>query len=177
MMPSHPRILVAYATGTGATAEIAAEIAKVLMDAGARVDLQPADEVHNVAGYDAAVLGSAIRAGKLFPQVPRLAERIHRLSSPVPMAYFVVCATLQQDTPANREIVHAYLEPLRKIQAPVDEGLFAGRIEFERLNPLLRMMLKLMKAKEGDWRDWEAIRGWADKLGPELQVDATTLAA
>jgi menaquinone-dependent protoporphyrinogen IX oxidase len=44
---------------------------------------------------------------------------------------------------------------------PVDRGLFGGAMDYKKLPLPLRLMMKAMKKKEGDFRDWEAIRAWA----------------
>jgi len=91
--------------------------------------------------------------------------------SKVPVAYFVVCLTMQDDTEENRRTVTAYLDAVRK-QAPqvqpVDVGLFAGALNYKKLSLPFRLILKAMKATEGDFRDWEAIRAWATGLRPAL---------
>jgi menaquinone-dependent protoporphyrinogen oxidase len=162
------RILVAYASPGGSTAEIASAIAQTLRQAGAEVDVAPVEEAAGLDGYDALVLGSAIRAGKLQPGVLRFAERHAAAMAALPVAYFVVCATLREDTPENRLIAHGYLEPLRRIKVPVDEGLFAGRIDHRTVGFPFNLVLRLMKAAEGDWRDWDGIRTWASELAPRL---------
>src|SRR3954447_17805409 len=54
------KILVAYASEHGATREIAEHIGRALGDAGLDVDVRDADDVNDVAPYDAAVIGSAV---------------------------------------------------------------------------------------------------------------------
>jgi hypothetical protein len=34
------------------------------------------------------------------------------------------------------------------------------------------MMVKAVKAPEGDFRDWDAIRTWADEIADDLDVRA-----
>jgi menaquinone-dependent protoporphyrinogen oxidase len=54
------RVLVAYATKYGATAEIAEKMGQVLRQAGLQTDVLPADRVGDLAPYRAVVLGSAV---------------------------------------------------------------------------------------------------------------------
>jgi len=56
-------VLVAYASRHGATKEIATAIAGQLRKRGREVELQPVDEVDELGGREAVVLGSAIHAG------------------------------------------------------------------------------------------------------------------
>jgi menaquinone-dependent protoporphyrinogen oxidase len=71
---------------------------------------------------------------------------------------------MKDDTAENRRKVLAYLDPVRK-QAPqinpVDIGLFAGALDYKKLSLAYRLILKVMGAPEGDFRNWEAIRTWA----------------
>ncbi len=54
------RTLVAYASRTGSTAEIAAEIGKTLSACGFAVDVLPIREKPQLDGYQAVVIGSAV---------------------------------------------------------------------------------------------------------------------
>ena len=59
------RVLVAYATKYGATAEIAEKIGQVLLQAGFQTDVLPTDSVSDLAPYQAIVLGSAGLCGSM----------------------------------------------------------------------------------------------------------------
>jgi menaquinone-dependent protoporphyrinogen oxidase len=89
----------------------------------------------------------------------------------MPVACFLVCMTMKEDTEENRSTVAAYLDPVReKVPQvePVDVGLFAGAMDYKKLPLPLRLVMKGMKAEEGDYRDWDAIRTWVDQVRPEL---------
>ena len=58
---SHHRVLVAYDSRLGSTAEVAACIGHVLAEQGASVDVVRIDRVGDVGQYDRVVVGSAIR--------------------------------------------------------------------------------------------------------------------
>jgi len=57
------RVLVTAATRYGASAEIAQTIAEVLGERGLEPTVLPPEQVEEVDGYDAVVLGSAVYAG------------------------------------------------------------------------------------------------------------------
>ncbi len=162
------RILVAYATRLGSTIGAAEAIGRALRAAGAETDVCPVAEVHDLAGYDALVLGSAIRVGKPLPELTRFVEQHTSALADRPVAYFAVCGTLQEDSPGHRETVLHYLDPLRRIKEPVSIGLFAGAFDYGKVSPLLRWLLKAMRAPEGDWRNWDQIQAWATDLAPRL---------
>jgi menaquinone-dependent protoporphyrinogen oxidase len=140
----------------------------VLRENGAQVEVRNVKDVDNPASYRALALGSAIRAGNLMPEAVEFVKTHQEALDKMPVAYFVVCATLQEDTEENRRVVAAYLDPLRELVEPVGEGLFAGAIDRSKLALPLRLILKAVKAGEGDWRDWDAIRAWAADVYPLL---------
>ena len=71
------RVLVAYGTKHGATAEIAQVIADTLRAAGLQVDVQRARRVrvHSLEPYRAVVLGSAVYSGRWRRDAVRLLRR------------------------------------------------------------------------------------------------------
>ena len=163
------KILVAYATKAGSTAEVAAEIGRVVESkSGCKVDVHPVGKLKEVSGYDTVIIGSAIRAGKWLPEATKFVEKQRDALSQVPVAFFTVCLTLSEDTEENRREVAAYLDPVREVLQPVDVGLFAGVMDYSKLSFLLRLMMKKMKSPEGDFRDWEAIRAWAGQVRARL---------
>ena len=148
------RILVTYATKAGSTAGVAEAIAQALA-AGkdAAVDLHPVEDVHEIAHYDAVVVGSCIRVGKWQPAALSFLKTHQSVLSSMRVALFTVCWTMREATPANIATVQGYvarvLEQVPELK-PVSSGLFAG----------------VMKTQ--DRRDWEAIRAWAAEIKPAL---------
>ena len=71
-----PRILVAYGTKYGATAEIAERIGAALRDAGADAEVRRAREVRSLDGHDAVVLGSAVYMARWRRDALRLLRRL-----------------------------------------------------------------------------------------------------
>ena len=69
------RILVAYASKHGATAEIAEAVAAELQQAGHEVECMSAEQVADLDVYDAAVIGSAVYMKRWRPEARRLLKR------------------------------------------------------------------------------------------------------
>jgi menaquinone-dependent protoporphyrinogen oxidase len=162
-------ILVVYGTWAGSTAEVADVIGKTLAEGGAKVDVKPVESVKSLAGYHALVIGSAIRIGKVKPEVLDFVKNHQSELKGIPTAYFVVCMTMKDDTPGNHKTVDAYLDPLREQVRPVDVGLFAGKMDYSKLGLFARIAVKyFVKVPEGDFRDWNAIKAWSKALLPKL---------
>ena len=163
------RILVAYATRKGTTAEVAAEVGWALGSAGGCVaDVRPIAGLDALAGYDAAVVGSAIRGSKWLPEAVNFVTEHEEDLVQMPVAYFAVCLTMREDTESTRAEVSACLDPVRDVVAPVDVGLFAGALDYSQFTFPMGLMMRTIKAPEGDFRDWTAIREWGAGLGRAL---------
>jgi len=53
---------------------------------------------------------------------------------------------------------------MRQVLEPDWIEFFAGKMEYRRLALGPRLIVKAMKVPEGDFRDWNAIGSWADRL-------------
>ncbi len=165
------KALVAYASGYGMATGIAEAIGEVLRESGMAVDVLSVKKVKDIKGYDAVVVGSSVRAGNWLRRAKGFVEKHRDALSKLPVAYFVVCLTLKEDTEENRQAVAAYLDPLYEAVPevqPVDVGLFAGGFLYDKLNFFDKMILKKMESPEGDFRDWDAVKAWAGQVRPKL---------
>ena len=166
-------ILVAYATAAGSTAEIAEAVGEALRSEGATVDVRRAKEVTNVSDYSAVVLGTGVRAGNTYAEAATFLQTHQPALVTMPVAGFVVCLTMQEDTKEACTEATGYLDALfAKVPVqPVDKGLFGGRMDYKRLPFLLRLIIqRFMKIPEGDHRNWDAIRAWAAGVYPALSA-------
>jgi menaquinone-dependent protoporphyrinogen oxidase len=118
--------------------------------------------------YDALVLGNAVRIGKVLPEAVRFARRHHDALAGLPVAYFVGCDRMREDTPQNRRASLAALRSLQSIKKALSVGLFAGKRDLHHAHPVLRWLLARINVVEGDWRDWPQISAWAAGLTGQL---------
>lgn len=159
-------ILVTYASPAGSSAEVADFIGQTLRDKGHRVDVVDVKQSPDPAPYDAVITGGAIRAGAWLPEAVTFVETHKETLIMKPLAYWTVCLTLNEDTPENRSTVEAYLEPVRAIVPAQSEAFFAGVMDLKKLAFPLRLMMRAMKAPQGDFRQWDDIRAWVESLEP-----------
>jgi menaquinone-dependent protoporphyrinogen oxidase len=165
------KILVAYASRCGTTGGVAEAIGRTLCDAGFDVDTRLAKHVEDVSPYSAVVLGSAVNQASWLPDAIKFAQRNREALKGVPVAYFLTCMTLREDTIESRKLAQSYMEPVLKAAPevrPVESGFFAGVLDYSKMNVVIRMVMKAkMQAKgipEGDFRNWNAITSWAKGL-------------
>jgi menaquinone-dependent protoporphyrinogen oxidase len=167
------KILVTYASRNGATAGVADAIGKTLEENGVQVDVLPMGVVKDLAPYRAVVAGSAIQAGQWLPEAVQFMQAHQVALSRKPFAAFLVCMTLAMKNNDYREHVATWLAPVRAIVKPVSESLFAGALDIRQVRSFgdrlkFRMSVALGVWSEGDHRDWDAIRAWAESLRPLL---------
>lgn len=158
--PMSKRILVAYATRAGSTAEIAAAIAESLATRGYAVDVQPVNAQPYLAGYTAAIIGSAVRIGNWLPEAIDFVKTNQVTLSGLPVALFTVHLRNTGDDEASRTARAAYLNAVQPLVPHAETVHFSGKMDFSRLSWLDRMIAKMAGAVESDERDWNKIRGW-----------------
>ena len=142
------KALVAYATRAGSTAGVAERVAEVLNRSGFAAQAIEATKVEDTAPYDAVVLGSSVRAGKLKPEALKFLDKN------------------KADINSKPFTARAYLDPVRLRVKPASEGLFAGTLDLDKLGFVERTIMKAMKAESGDFRKWDEVEAWAASLAP-----------
>lgn len=163
------RILVAYATRTGSTAQVAETIATRLCQAGLSAEVRPVGEVPSLQEYSGAILGSAVRYGAWLPEMTGFMSAQRDALSAMPVAFFTMHMLALGDDPAAVAERAKYTAKARDLVTPIDEAFFAGMIDPARLSLFDRIAVRLVKSPVGDRRDWDRIAAWADSLAPRLR--------
>ena len=161
-------VLIAYATKHGGTEGVAQAIGKAFSEEGARAEVKSVHEVEELSGYRAVVLGSPLYSGKVLPEVVSFAKQHGSELSAMPLALFFVCLTMARPSEKGVQKVVKQTRPLGELVRPTDVGLFAGSIDYSSLGFYDRMLVKLTKIPEGDFRNWRVIERWAKDLLPQL---------
>jgi menaquinone-dependent protoporphyrinogen oxidase len=166
------RILVAYASEHGSTSGVADALGKQLAVGGAAVDVRPVKEVTDLGPYRAVVVGSAVHGGKWLPEALSFVRANQSKLGQMPTAYFLVGMMIAKDAEKHRDMSAAAFDPARQLVNPVAEGMFGGAVRFGNYSLVkglgMRVFLATISMPEGDYRDWNAIRAWADGIRPLL---------
>lgn len=164
-------ILVTYASKYGTTAEIAEKIAEVLRGSDLTISILPAAEVQDVSSYETVILGSGVYAGHWLKDAVTFLESNEKTLTTRSVWVFSSGPTGEGDP---IEIMHSWRFPeaqqatLERIN-PKDITLFHGKIDMHALHLGDKLIIKAVRAKVGDFRDWEAISAWAKGIITELQ--------
>lgn len=161
------RILVTAASRHGATQEVADAIAERLRANGAEVVVAAPEDVENLDGFDAAVVGSAVYMRQWDQRALALLDRVGGQLKTMPVWGFSVgMAGVPKRAPQDpRRIGPNDTERLFQ-----HHRAFAGRYDPTILPLRERTIARMAGAVEGDFRDWEAIAGWADTISADLSA-------
>jgi menaquinone-dependent protoporphyrinogen oxidase len=163
------RALIVYGTKTGCTEGVAQSIAEGLRSAGAEVSVVRAEDKPDAAPYDAVVIGSGIRAGQWHGAAKQWLTANAEALKQRPIALFTACLTMASN-PEKVDEVRAYTDVLLTETglAPVEVGAFPGMNMPKAFSLPERLIMKAMKAPEGDFRDPAAAEAWGREVAGKL---------
>lgn len=194
------KILIAYASMTGSTAEVAQVVAEELAKSGLQVDVLPLSQVQDVDSYAGVVIGAPMIMGWHRSALGFL-QKHRRSFQRIPLAVFVTAMSLTRTgetsvdgvpvfvdenlpkAPANEgglsfkeryATLANYLRPILRSTRPVKPatiGVFGGRLEYGRLKWwAVLFAMVIIQAPAGERRNWPAIRAWAADILPAFQL-------
>jgi len=163
------KALVVYGTKSGCTKGIAEAIAEGLRSVGAEAYVVAAEDKPDPTGYDAVIVGSGIRAGMWHASAKQWLVGHAEALKTRPLALFTACLTMHSN-PEKADEVRGYTDLLLKETGlePIDIGLFPGMNLPKEFSLPERLVMKAMKAPEGDFRDLQAASAWGAAIAPRL---------
>lgn len=198
------KILVAYATMAGSTAEVAQSVGDVLASRGLQVEVLPIADVKGLEAYDGIVVGGPMIMG-WHRQARRFLKQNRAALQRVPLAVFITAMSLTQTAETNVEGVPVFVDEklpkppkaagslsFRERYArlgnyvgpvlaavrpgkPASLGVFGGRLEYGRLKWwAVLFAMLIIQAPAGDRRNWDAIQAWAGELPERFQMETET---
>jgi menaquinone-dependent protoporphyrinogen oxidase len=167
-----PRILVAYHSAEGQTAQICSHIGDVLREEGVTVELATTDVAPAPDDFDGVIVGDSIHAGEHSKQLTAyLTQHVAALNA-MPAALFQVSLTSADDSPESAAEAGALVAKLLDATGfdPDLVARFAGAIAYTRYGWMKRrLMHQIMKRSGGEtdtsrdheYTDWDAVEGFA----------------
>lgn len=160
------KVLVAYASKHGATADIATAIADKLRERHLSVECRPAQSVENLFGYDAVVIGSAVYFNRWRPEAMRFLRRHASRLADTP--FWTFSSGLVGNTPASPELEPRRERYVAKMLYARGHVVFGGRVQ-ARGHGVVRRLVDRIPRPYRDRRDWAEIRAWAATIADELE--------
>jgi len=161
-------VLGTAASNHGATAESAARIGADLTDMGIDVERSKPEEVRDISPYDAFVVGSAIYFGQWLKPANRFIEA-HKGELSRRPTWLFSSGPIVGDPPTPGAEDTAKGDALAATVHAREHKVLAGKVDESKLNWCERIAVRCAHAREGDYRDWNAIDEWATAIGRVLQ--------
>jgi menaquinone-dependent protoporphyrinogen oxidase len=171
------RVLIAYASVHGSTAEIAQYIGRTLEEKGLKVQIEDVKAIKALGHYDAFVLGSPIHGGAWLPEMTSFIKDQAEKLAQAPVYLWVTCIRVLEAYGMDHVLEHyMHHDLLRSIgaRAPV---AFAGKLDLNAVDWNERWTLAARydgstwpSHFDGDFRDWDKIREWTVQVAAELQA-------
>jgi menaquinone-dependent protoporphyrinogen oxidase len=169
-------VLVAAASKHGATDEIAERVGAGLTELGVDAEVRRLEDVEDLAGYDAYVVGSAIYLGNWLKQARRFLDA-HTAELAEKPTWLFASGSIVGDPPVadDPNALRAGLaEELVEATQAREHKLFAGKLDSSKLGLAAKLPVRAARGREGDWRDWQQIDEWAASIAAELQREPTS---
>jgi menaquinone-dependent protoporphyrinogen oxidase len=156
-------ILIAFASRKGSTAEIARAIGQELRELGHDVEVMEMIAVSSLDSYTGIVLGAPVYMQKII-EIGSFVKRFRKDLAKRPVAVFAV--GMAPVSPDHHEVEDEIKMLLKSIDPiiPLSASVFAGKIDPDKLNFVLRRIVKASGSPVGDFRDWKAIAAWAREV-------------
>ena len=165
------KVLVCAASKHGATAQIGEALAHALGENGVQAVLRTPQQVADLEGYDALVLGSGVYMGSWLPDARQLVERICGQLNGRPVWLFSSGPIGDPARQSSRPPVNA--SAIITATAAREHRVFGGRMERAQLGIVHRAIMAAMHIADGDDRDWDEIAAWGKQIAEQLQSSPT----
>jgi len=173
------KTVVVYASKYEFTKGIAEFIAEKLQQNGILAEVREVKAVHDLAGFDAIVIGSALYMGHWMKEATEFVRR-NRTTLADHQVWLFSSGPLGTETKdaQGRDLI-AGAEPKEITEFmeaihPRDHHVFFGGLDSSKLSVAHRMIRKLPAARailpEGDFRNWKDIEAWAISIARALEA-------
>ena len=163
------RVLVAYGSKYGSTAEIAERIGETLREAGLPVDIRRAGEVDELGSYGAIILGSGVYGRRWTRDARMLLGRLRPGEHEV---WLFSSGWIGKPPPSPAKLVSPRIHRAASRLSAHDDAVFGGRVPVDPSGPIARIMARATPEEQKDARDWASIEAWARGIARTLSREA-----
>lgn len=169
------KVLIAYASAHGSTAEIAVFMERILSAYDLDVTVQSAGEVTSVDGYDAVIAGSAAQGGMWLHDMSQFLAHHQDALATRPFYFFLTCIRILEEN-GHDHVMKNYLHHDTLNNLHVREiGLFSGKLAIGTIDWEERWMLavkydgqEMASHVNMDYRNWNDIATFTVKVATAL---------
>jgi menaquinone-dependent protoporphyrinogen oxidase len=158
-------VLVAWATRSGSTREVADAVAAAMREDGLAVDCQPLKSIRTPAAYRMVVIGAPLYMFKWHKDALAFIAKHRQALQKVPVAVFALGPfhDVEKEWKDVRALFDKVLQGLPWF-SPFAREVFGGKFDPETLRFPMNLIPALKKMPASDIRNWEEIRSWARGL-------------
>lgn len=160
------KVYCVVASRHGSTSEIGQMIANQLRSHNLDVECMAPQDVHSLEGVDAVVLGSAVYMTQWLEDARGFVATYSKQLRSLPVWAFSVGLN---GIPKGEVQDPNRVGPVLLSIDPIDHHTFAGRLDTSLLGLRERSIARMGGAAEGDFRNEEEIRTWADEIAAQLK--------
>lgn len=164
------RILIATASRHGSTRELGRWLATSITDRLATgdtsVEVRDAADVDSIAEYDAVIIGSAVYMGRWLREARSLVEREQTELESRPVWLF-------SSGPIGKDSEDPASSKWDKAPWAIEHRVFGGKLDRSTLSRFERLVVRLVRAGDGDDRSHDEVDAWADTICTTLKTGAT----
>lgn len=192
------KVLIAYTSDSGSTADIVQFIKDELCKDSYQVDMKQFKEVTSIEPYSFVIIAAPMIVG-WHRAAKKFIRQFQQALSHVPVVYFFTMLNLTQTVDMNFNDIPIFIDPdlakppknsrrlsikeryatlanylrpvLQSVPAvsPVHVAFFGGKLELFKLKLLpMLFVMLIIQAQPGDFRNWIAIQNWVVKLRNEF---------
>lgn len=170
-------VLVAYASSHGSTVEVAEFISHHLEERGLKVTHASVDSVRIVSPYDVVILGTAIHAGTWLPEMTDFVTRFQDTLAEKLVYLWISCIRVLEPHGYQHVLEYYMVDNLVEKLNLQDTAVFAGKLDLQTVDWNERWTLAARydgdtwpSSFDGDFRDWDKIRLWCDKIAENVSA-------
>ncbi len=160
------KVLVVYGSKYGSTREIAESIGAELQRHAHEVVVHAGGDAPAPDGHDAVVIGSGVYMGQWLPEASRYLDAHAGALARLPVWLFS-SGPLGHDDPQPAGEPQQVAQLVAQVAAR-EHATFVGRLDRKVLRWPDKLIVRVVKAPNGDFRDWDAIRAWACSIAEAL---------